>query len=241
MIAHVILCALPLTVSDTRTAIDTLAAPLEASTTETSTPAELLEPVTFEPTTAAPARGGGTYLRVSAGFLTMEDSDGPDEDIEFNEGYLLGLAFGQRMNSGSGRVNFDLELEAIWTDQDADDDGPIQAIRDVSVGGLFLNGTADFPLGERLSVYVGAGIGGAWVDVGTQSDQLNDFDSDDGPNLAWQGRAGFQWAFSESTALNLGYRFINIDDTEIDDDIGTASFDLETTQHVAEIGLRFGL
>ena len=239
MIAQAILLALPLTSSDVSTALDSL-----NSEPTTGANLELVEPTSLEPLQALAepfGRGGGRYVRLSAGYLTMEDSDGPDEDIDFDEGYLLALAVGQRMNSGEGRFNFGLELEALWTDQDADDDGPIQAVRDVSVGGFFLNGTGDFPLGERLSVYLGAGIGGAWVDVGTESDAVNDFDSDEGPNLAWQARLGFQWAMSRDWAFNLGYRFINIDDTEIDDDIGNASFDLETAQHVAEIGVSFGI
>lgn len=184
--------------------------------------------------------GGGSYLRASAGFVTMQDADSPDQDIEFNEGYLLALAFGQRMNDNSD-FNFDLELEAVWTDQDADDNGPIQAVRDVTFGALFLNGKFDVPLGERLSVYAGAGIGAAWVDVGTSSDAVNDFDSDEGPYLAWQLRAGLEWRFANSVAANVGYRFITNDDVELDDDIGGASFDLSTEQHVLELGLRFGL
>lgn len=185
--------------------------------------------------------GGSTFLRFSGGLVTTESSQGPDEDIDFDEGYLLGLAIGQRMSSGDSPLNFDLELEGIWTDQDADDDGPIQALRDITVAGVLINGTLYFKLADRLSLYGGAGIGVAWLDVGTESDAVNDFDDEDGPFLAWQARAGLQWELGTSTALNVGYRFLNIDDAEIDDSLGGASFDLETQQHVAEIGLRFGL
>lgn len=205
------------------------------------------EPLSYAAfTSAAPLAldsddGGTTYIRFSGGLVTTESSHGPDEDIDFNEGYLLAFAFGQRMSSSDSPLNFDLELEGVWNDQDADDDGPIQAIEDLSVLGVFINGTLYFKLGDRLSLYGGAGVGAAWLDVGTTTDALNDFDDEDGPFLAWQARAGVQWAFSSGTALNIGYRFMNIDDAEIDDDIGAASFDLETQQHVAEIGLRFGL
>jgi opacity protein-like surface antigen len=78
------------------------------------------------------------------------------------------------------------------------------------------------------------------MDVGTQSDSLHDFDSDDGPFLAWQAKAGFVWRTSSSMSVLLGYRFINVDDNQIDDDIGAASFELSTEQHVIELGLRFG-
>lgn len=205
------------------------------------------EPLSYSAfTNAAPLaldedNGGTTYIRFSGGLVTTESSDGPSEDIDFDEGYLLAFAIGQRMSSSDSPLNFDLELEGVWTDQDADDDGAIQALSELQVLGAFINGTLYFNLGDRLSLYGGAGIGAAWLDVGTETTGLNDFDDEDGPFLAWQARAGIQWAFSSGTALNLGYRFLNVDDAEIDDDLGGASFDLQTQQHVAEIGLRFGL
>lgn len=184
---------------------------------------------------------GPTYLRINGGLVTTEESDGPDEEIDFDEGYLVGLALGQRVSSGRNPLNFALELEGLWTDQDADDDGPIQAIQDITVIGAFLNGLFDFRVADRLSLYAGAGIGGAWMDIGTESDALNDFDDEDGPFLSWQAKAGLMWRTSDSTALSVGYRFLNIDDVEIDDDIGSASFDLETQQHAIELGLTFGI
>ena len=48
------------------------------------------------------------------------------------------------------------------------------------------------------------------------------------------------WA-SDDVAWTLGYRFLNIDDAEIDDDLGGASFDLETQQHIFQLGVRFQL
>lgn len=184
---------------------------------------------------------GPTYLRINGGLVTTTSSDGPDEDIDFNEGYLVALAIGQRMSSGKNPLNFSLELEGLWTDQDADDDGPIQAIQDVTVIGAMLNGLFDFRLADRFSLYAGAGIGAAWMDVGTESDALNDFNDEDGPFLAWQAKAGLMWHTSANTALSLGYRFLNLDDNQIDDDIGSASFDLQTEQHTIELGLNFGI
>jgi opacity protein-like surface antigen len=112
------------------------------------------------------------------------------------------------------------------------------AFDQLNVGGLFLNGMFDFPIAASVGIYAGAGIGGAWVDPDTQ----NNFDADDGPFLAWQARAGLEWRFGGNTALDFGYRFINADDVELDQGGGVgASFDLETQQHVVELGLRFGL
>lgn len=184
--------------------------------------------------------GGGPYLRLSGGLVTTKSSDGPDESIDFNEGYLLAVGFGQRMSSGDQALNFDLELEAVWDKQEAGDQGPIEAVSDLAVLGGFLNGMLDFRLADRLSIYAGGGIGAAWVDVETNSNSINDFNSDNGPNFAWQAKAGLEWRTSQSVALFVGYRFLNIDDTQIEDGIGSSSFDLQTEQHTLEVGLRFG-
>jgi len=188
----------------------------------------------------AESSGGGLYVRASAGLVTTVDSDGPSEDIEFDEGFLLGAAIGTRLNSTADAVGFDLELEGLWTQQDAGDQGPIQAVEDVTIGALMVNAMLDWRVMEKLSIYGGAGVGAAWMDVGTNSDSINDFNDDTGPLFAWQARAGLAFHFSPSFAMNLGYRFINVGDEQIDDDIGNASFELETQQHVLEIGATFG-
>jgi opacity protein-like surface antigen len=182
-----------------------------------------------------------TYLRLSGGLVTTEDSSGPDEDLEFDEGFLLGVALGRRMGASDTGFGFGLELEGLVTDQDTDDDGPIQAVSDLTVAAAMLNATLDYRIADAISLYGGAGIGPAWLDVGTESDSINDFDDEDGPFLAWQARAGVAWHLSENTTFSVGYRFLNIDDAEIDDDLGDASFDLETQQHVLEVGLTFGI
>ena len=188
--------------------------------------------------TSTAAWRGGWYARASAGLVTTKDSQGPgNEVVNFDEGYLLGLAFGQRVNSGQGPLSVNIELEGLWSQQDASTTGALQAVEDVSVLAALLNLTVDFAFAERASVYVGGGVGPAWMDVGSS----NGFQDDDGPFLAWQARAGLEWRFASNTAANLGYRFLNIDDNNVDDGIGNSSFGLETQQHVLEIGLRFGL
>lgn len=184
-----------------------------------------------------------TYLRIAAGLNTTEDSDGPGggSDVEFDDGYLVGLAIGRRMGASESGIGFGLELEALWTDQDAEDDGPIDAVRDVTVAGAFLNGLVDFRIADSFTIFGSAGLGPAWLDIGTTSDAINDFDDEDGPFLAWQLRAGVAWHLGESTAFHLAYRFLNVDDAEIDDDLGAADFDLETQQHGIEAGFTFGI
>lgn len=205
---------------------------------------ESVEPIEYQDEPLdhdAPRTESDNYLRLTGGLVTTEESSGPDEEIDFDEGYLVSAGFGHRFGASETGFGFGLELDGVWTDQDADDDGPIQAVSDVSMLGALLNGMLDFRLAERFMLYGGAGLGAAWLDVGTESDALNDFDEEDGPFLAWQAKAGLAWNFGASTSLHFGYRFLNIDDAEIDDDLGSASFDLETQQHVLEAGFLFGL
>jgi opacity protein-like surface antigen len=191
--------------------------------------------------TYSPMRRNGGYIQFGFGTTTTSDSDGPDEDVDFDEGYAVPLAFGRRTHAEDGNgVALDWELEALWTDQDTDDpDGPIQAVVDVTVLGALINAIGVFALSDALSLYAGGGAGAAFMDIGTESDALNDFDDEDGPFLTWQAKAGLRWYSSPRTSWSLGYRFVNIDDVEIDDDVGDASFDLETEQHVLELGVRF--
>jgi opacity protein-like surface antigen len=44
---------------------------------------------------------------------------------------------------------------------------------------------------------------------------------------------------SSAWDLGLGYRFVNINEIEISDSVGTDNFDLGIQQHVIELGLGF--
>jgi len=182
----------------------------------------------------------GWYFQLGGGFVSTADSNGPGEEIDFEEGVGAILSVGHRFPH-AGPLAFDNELELIWTDQDVSDSGILKAVSDVNTLSALLNGVGDYSFTETFSLYGGAGLGFSFVDVGTRSDSLNDFDDEDGPLLTWQVKTGGRFQMSESTSFSVGYRFVNIDDHEIDDDIGGASFDLKTEQHILEIGYRFGI
>jgi opacity protein-like surface antigen len=201
------------------------------------------------PPAAAPAaalapyydnNASGMYFRLGAGLITSTDSDGPGEEINFDEGYMLSAAIGHRFAGKPDNLAFDLELEGVWSDQDTDEDGPIQSVSDVTVLGLLVNGLADYRIAQSFSLYGGAGIGASMMDIGTESDALNDFNDEDGPFLTWQAKAGVKFLMAGGGAFNFGYRFFNVDDVEIDDDIGGADFELQTEQHGLELGYTFG-
>jgi opacity protein-like surface antigen len=168
------------------------------------------------------------YLRLTGGFVTTKDSSDNGEDIEFDEGWLASVGIGDRVAS----------LTRDWTDQDTDQDGVLGPnVTDVNVGAVLLNGLLDFPLiRDTLSIYGGAGIGVSWLQIDGSG-----FDEDDGPFLSWQAKAGLAWRFTPSTAVHIGYRLLNVDNAELDDNASAASFDIETRQHSLEAGLLFGI
>jgi opacity protein-like surface antigen len=189
-------------------------------------------------------RDGGEslfYLSVGASIVTTRPSDGPNEEIDFDEGWGLQAAFGRRVfGSPADTVMLDLEVEGLYTDQESDDDGANRPIDDLNTAGVLVNGLAAFQVAGETELFAGAGLGVAWLDVGTQSDSLSSFDDEDGPFLAWQLRTGIRFAVGETTAIEVGYRFLNIDDAEVDDGIGDSDFELETQQHSLGVNVRFG-
>lgn len=201
------------------------------------------EPLLPEPTettnTYPYGATSGTYLRLSGGFVTTTSSSGPGEEIDFDEGWEASVGLGTRLGANDSGLGFALELDGVWTDSDTDS-GNNPPVTDVTMGALLLDGILDFRVAERVALYAGVGVGAAWLDVGTEDDGLSDFNDEDGPFLAWTAKAGLHWHLGARTALQVGYRFMNVDDNELDDGLGGTSFDLETQQHTIEVGLIFG-
>lgn len=217
------------------------APPLEPHST---TPTELaFEPRGFTATPVQDLHGrrDGTYLQSGFGLVTTQTSNGPTQDVDFDNGYAVPLAIGWHLPGKDDAFALDLEVEALYTDQDVDDNGLTQAVTDITQIALLFNALADFEVGESLSLYAGGGIGLSFLDIGTTNDGLSSFDDEDGPFLAWQLKGGVRWWMSDALSWSVGYRLLNVDDVEIDDGFGSSSFDLETRQHVIELGIRVQL
>jgi len=180
------------------------------------------------------------YWSLGASFVTTRSSDGPSEEINFDDGWGLQVALGRRIHGDSeADLAFDFEVEGLYTDQEADSDGG--PLNDLNTAAIMLNGLGALPVGERAEFFFGGGLGLGWLDVGTRSDGLSSFDDEDGPFFAWQLRAGLRFDVAETTQLEVGYRFLNIDDAQVDDGIGDSDFDLKTEQHSLGVSVRFGV
>lgn len=177
------------------------------------------------------------YVQIGVQGVTTRNSDGPDEEIDFNEGFAVPLLLGRRFSSETNEnLGFAVELEGIYADQEADDSSNGVDVTNVNV---MVNGVVDYSLNEKVGIYGGAGVGLGWLDLGNQSDNLSNFEDEDGPFLSWQVKAGVLFQASETIGIDLGYRFLNTDDAELDDTNGNAQFDLETRQHMIGLGVRF--
>ena len=187
-------------------------------------------------------RASDLYLRLSGGLVTTTDSNGPTTDIKFDEGYLGSVGLGKRLGAFGNGFGFLVELDGVYTDQDGKaQGGGNKAVRSLAVIGVLLDGIVDLHLTDRFSLYAGAGVGAAWLNVDTDDDATHDFHNDDGPLLAWTAKAGLAWHVATNTSLHLGYRFLNIDDAKVTNDFDNSSFALNTEQHALEVGVVFGM
>lgn len=191
-----------------------------------------------------PLRHGQPYFRISSGFVNGRDSDGPgNHDIDFDTGVLISLGLGKRVMTFDHGFDLCAEFDAVITEQDADTHGPVKAVKDLGVGALLFDGIANyhFEFDPRLSLYGGFGIGVAAVDVDTRDSAGHDFDVEDGPFFAWQGKTGVIWRFAPRIAAHAGLRVLHVEDVNVDDDIGSSDFDLEIRQAALEAGLMFDI
>lgn len=185
------------------------------------------------------------YFGIQGGFTSTRKSSDGDVDLDFDDGIMLGALLGYRFTDGGVQtLNWAAELDLIWTDQDIDASGtgPIDfdASSDMSVFAFLINGVMDFLFTPRFGAYAAAGLGMSFVDLQGVAGDPFDFDEEDGPFLSWQLKVGLQFLFGKSMALRGGYRFLNIDNVELDDSINDARFDLETRQHILELSLLWG-
>jgi OmpA-OmpF porin, OOP family len=215
--------------------------------------AAALTPLLAAPALAAP--GDGLYLEGHAGYSFPEQLDvdgeagdlglGFDGDIELDDAYVFGGAVGYGFGTGVGRVR--LEANVSWRESDLDG---------IEVGGFDLDGDGeasalvglvnayyDLELGLPLRPYVGGGIGAARVSIDSDGGGLLDLD-DEGDAFAWNLAAGLSYDLTANLALTAGYRYLRIEGTDFDIDVGplgSGELDVDAfASHEALLGLRLG-
>lgn len=195
---------------------------------------------TYRQTDPAPTHSDW-YWEIGFQTVTTTSSDGPGEEIDFNEGLAVPLLIGKRFSSESNeQLGFAVELEGLYTNQESENENFFSAVRDVTGTSVLVNGVVDYSLSPKFGVYAGAGLGVSWLSI-SKDDDLLQFDDEDGPFLTWQAKAGVLYQATDTLGIDIGYRFLNIDDVELDNTNGNADFELQTEQHMLGLGFRFDI
>jgi opacity protein-like surface antigen len=197
------------------------------------------------------------YFSVHAGWTWLQDADVDyddptifDDEIEFDNGYNVGGAFGY--DYGLAR----LEVELAHRQNDVDkitinfDDGTevFQGDGDFSATNLMLNGYWDLETGSPVVPYLGGGIGIANVSANNVKFFDPTFGSvrfvdDDDTVFAYQLAAGIAFALAPPLTLDLGYRFFGTSNPDLEIDpslrvLGFSDFETEFDSHNVSLGLR---
>jgi outer membrane autotransporter protein len=184
------------------------------------------------PAVPAPAQDmSALYIapKVSYSFRTADISDGwnnnpvnwKDKDRDFGFGLAVGTDMGLFYD-----VPLRVELEYMYRLQSEFSDGGNTA--KVAAHSLMANGYFDINTSTDFTPYIGAGLGMAYRDADYTSNTLHT-ESDQSWNLAWNLGAGVAYHVTDTMALDMGYRYV---------DLGGSNH-LDYTAHELLLVLRF--
>lgn len=184
-------------------------------------------------TTASAQSAGQNYVQFTlgsgvAGNLDLFADDGTDtfsEDADLEAGIFGSVAAGTKLTAYPVRI----EAEFVATENDVDeteDFGEVTA----SSQSIFLNAIYDFQAGG-FTPYVGAGVGYGRVGFESEGDEQND------RGFVWQVRAGVNYALSERTTIDFGYRYLTLPEFERAESGLEVSAEGEV--HTLSVGARF--
>lgn len=204
---------------------------------------------------AAAAQTGNSFyygeLRGGAAFLSDADIDdrdgvlaltGIEVEIDSKVGWLAEGAIGYADASG-GRVEIAVGYRKNQFDEITIDPGGVSTTSDfdgdITALTTMFNAYYDFnavamgaggPIGERLTPFVGVGVGAAFM-----SADLDEIDeSDDDTVFAWQLMAGLAYNFTPNMAATFSYAYFATSDPEFE------GIEFDYASHNVIVGLRFG-
>lgn len=162
------------------------------------------------------------YVSLLGGYTALRDSDaGFLEEINFQEGYLAGVAVGYDSHAAKGYADTRLEAEFTYRKNNLQD---VEFLGERTAGdgsirsqSLLVNAYCDFKTPTFVEPFVYFGLGAARINVKKASVAGVSFIDDDGYSFAYQFGAGLAFALTESLDLDLGYRLFRIVDAKIED------------------------
>ena len=148
----------------------------------------------------------GWYWGLNGGYLWLNDASGCGcTELNFDSGWGAHGVVGYRFDNG---ISLGLSSGYLNGKYDVLQGGQYCGEADLDMVPITLNATYTCNLTESLLFYIGGGLGTAWSELHGAG-----VDGDSGEwNFAWQGRAGFGYKVNSDVILNLGYRYIDIED-----------------------------
>ncbi|TYC52050.1 porin family protein [Rhodobacterales bacterium] len=199
-----------------------VAAVLSSGAFAADLPAPVIEYVPQVPTV------GGWYLRGDIGYKIYSAPEMKYGTLDFYDDemdgtFMIGAGVGYKFNNHF-RTDFtiDYEFPAEFSskgDCTSTCGAPGYSIEkaDIDVWTFMLNGYVDIGTWNRITPYVGAGLGASYVSTSNITFQNPDgstgsYDSDGNWNFAWALMAGASYDITPNLALDAGYRYLNIGD-----------------------------
>ena len=110
----------------------------------------------------------------------------------------------------------------------------------IQTNAALFNGYFDLGTWYRLTPYVGAGAGVAYVRVSDYQGPAPPVGNGDNSQwkFAWAGMAGVGWRFAPNMTADIGYRYLNVGDVKTADAGGSMTFK-NVAGHEIRIGLRW--
>ncbi|WP_168157031.1 outer membrane protein [Roseibium sp. TrichSKD4] len=224
-------------------------------------PAPIIEHVPEIPAPAAV--GGGFYLRGDIGYKiygdpTQEYSDTTLGDIRYDresldDTWMIGVGVGYKFNKyfrTDLTIDYEAAAEAVGYVECAHPCGSTSRdTADIDVWTVMLNGYVDLATWNKITPYVGAGIGAAYVNTsdfysGSPTTPYQ-FDGSNGEwNFAWALMAGASYAVTNNFAIDAGYRYKDLGEakTTILHNVGSKDSRMEykdLTAHEFRLGARY--
>lgn len=153
------------------------------------------------------ARNMSSSARPGIGSFVAGDNSTNDISGSIGMGYRFGngwrlegeLSLPQKDKFTSGSSNFPSSLN----------------VHHIESRRVMLNAYRDFRISDKISLYGSAGLGLAHLkSAGWQGNESRQYESQKQTNLAWSLGAGVTYDVTDRLALDLGYRYIDMGDTE---------------------------
>lgn len=109
---------------------------------------------------------------------------------------------------------------------------------DITTTGVYVNGYYDFNQDGALQPYLGAGIGFSDVSVTYRPSDIGVIDGSE-TKFGYQVKAGATWKLENQWEVFGEYAYRATEDIELDNQLFPGSLDIENTQNVFAIGVRY--